>query len=130
MIEANKVQLYMKGGSELVRAVKHTLCATTSLDFVTTLSETSSDANALEHVSVEHLADMFSSALKDHKAGMDIVGGNDPRLQVSNCANLSLWQSGRQQCMQTPGPTITDVPMLYKASYKLIYTKYINIPFG
>ena len=62
--------------------------------------------------SLDKLSDMFQSALEDHETGIDVLASNDPRVQTSNCKNLSLWQTGRQQYVATPGPSTTDVPGL------------------
>jgi hypothetical protein len=121
MIEQGKVQVYMKGGAEFVRAVKHTWDDTTGVEMSTDLGGSSSGAKALKDCSLDQLSDMFQSALEDHETGIDVLASNDPRVQTSNCKNLSLWQTGRQQYVATPGPSITDVPEL--SSMHTIKTK-------
>ena len=112
MIDAGKVQVYMKGNAEFVRAVNHTWDDVQGLTFEQTLGGESRGANALEHCSINQLSDLFQNALDDHEQGMDILQPTDQRLQASNCRNLSLWQSGQfgRQIVQTPGPHIADVP--------------------
>ena len=90
MIDAGKVQVYMKGNAEFVRAVNHTWDDVQGLTFEQTLGGESRGANALEHCSIDQLSDLFQNALDDHEQGMDILQPTDQRLQASNCRNLSL----------------------------------------
>ena len=81
------------------------------MTFTQELGGESTGASALENTSIDQLADFFSNMLEDHESGMEVILANDPRLTQSNCKHLSLWQMGRQQnVVQTPGPSITDVP--------------------
>ena len=60
---------------------------------------------------------------------MDILQITDQRLQTSNCQHLSMWQMGRQQqqVVNTPGPSITDVPGLNNRMSYISLSLYIYI---